>query len=166
MTLRARLMLLVLCLLLGGCGTESLLQGAKDFVMPPGRILEWDSVVFNMPPAVNRNFPVAVDIVSIHDPALVEKILGMKAADWFAVRDSLLKTYPTGLQSKSWELAPGDSKRIAGDLFRERRVFAVVAFADYFALGEHRVRLDELRGVVTLEFDSTDFSARMARKQN
>lgn len=162
--LSTRLLALMMPLLLVGCGTTSLLQEAKDFVLPAGRILDWDSVVFVMPPAVNRNFPVAVDIVSVHDQALVEKMLTMKAADWFAARDGLLKTYPTGLHSQSWELAPGDSKRIAAERFRERRIFAVLAFADYFAAGEHRVRLDELRGVITLEFDSSDFSARMARK--
>lgn len=163
MKLKTHLLALMMPLLLVGCGTDSMLQGAKDFVLPPGRILDWDSVVFVMPPAVNRNFPVAVDIVSVHDQALVEKMLTMKAADWFAARDGLLKTYP-GLQSQSWELAPGDSKRISAERFRERRIFAVLAFADYFAAGEHRVRLDELRGVITLEFDSSDFSARMARK--
>lgn len=155
MTLRTVLTLLV-GLLLAGC---SFLQSAKNAVIPPGKALNWDTVTFNMQPAINMNFPLAVDIVTIYEPALVDKVLGMKAADWFATKDSLLKTYPKALQSRSWELAPGESKTVSGKPFREKHVFAAVGFADYFAQGDHRIRLDELKGSIRLEFEANDFSA-------
>ena len=160
MTMRIAITLLA-GLLLVGC---SVFQSVKNAVVPPGKALKWDTVTFNMPPAINMNFPLAVDIVTIYEPALVDKILGMKAADWFAAKDSLLKTYPNALHSRSWELAPGESKTVPGKPFCEKQVFAVIGFADYFAQGEHRVRLDELEGRIRLEFEANDFSAGAQQK--
>ena len=155
MTLRTASTLFV-GLLLAGC---SFFQSAKNAVIPPGKALNWETVTFAMQPAVNMNFPLAIDIVTIYEPALVDKVLGMKASDWFATKDSLLKTYPKALQSRSWELAPGESKIVDGKPFREKHVFAAVSFADYFAQGDHRIRLDELEGSIRLEFEANDFNA-------
>ena len=70
-----------------------------------------------------------------------------------------INTFPKEISVKSWELAPGDLLQVPSSFFGEERIFAVVAFADYFSDGEHRVRIDQLRGGVILEFGIEDFSA-------
>ena len=102
---------------------------------------------------------LAVDIVLIFNEGLVTKVSELTSSDWFKSKNYILKTFPQDLAVKSWELAPGDSLQIPSSFFGTERVFSVMAFADYFSDGEHRVRIDQLRGGVILEFGIEDFSA-------
>ena len=132
---------------------------AKELVFPSGEKLRWDQVSMGVGEQANKNFPVAVDIVLIFEEELVPRVSKLTANDWFKSKNYVLKTFPLDLAVNSWELAPGDSLQIPSSFFGKERVFAVMAFADYFSDGEHRVRIDHLKGGVILEFGVDDFSA-------
>ena len=133
---------------------------AKEFVFPSGEKLRWDKVSIGVSQQANKNSPVAVDIVMIFDESLVPKIFQIPAGEWFNSKKSMfINTFPKEISVKSWELAPGDLLQVPSSFFGEERIFAVVAFADYFSDGDHRIRIDELAGGVVLEFGVDDFSA-------
>ena len=132
---------------------------AKEFVLPSGEKLKWEQVTIGIGRDANKNSPIAVDIVLIFNEDLVKKVSELTSADWFKSKNYVLKTYPQDLTVNSWELAPGDSLQIPSSFFGKERVFSVIAFADYFSEGEHRVRIDHLKGGVILEFNVDDFSA-------
>lgn len=158
--LAAVLAALLACVLLplGGCSSM------KDMVFPPGVKLDWESVSLYIDPAANRDFPVAVDVVLVNDEALARKLAVMKSQEWFGSRDGLRKAHPGELEIDSVELAPGDALTLPGKRFSGKRVFAALAFADYLSSGEHRVRLDSLKGRISMEFGATDFSASASDK--
>ena len=132
---------------------------AKEFVFPSGEKLMWEEVTIGVGREANKNSPVAVDIVLIFNEDLVKKVSELSSTDWFKSKNYVLKTFPQDLAVKSWELAPGDSLQIPSSFFGNDRVFSVIAFADYFSTGEHRVKIDHLKGGVVLEFNVDDFSA-------
>ncbi len=138
---------------------------AKEFVFPAGEKLRWEKVTIGVGEQANKNFPVAVDIVLIFNEKLVTRLSKLTANDWFKSKNYIVKTFPLDLAVKSWELAPGDSLQIPPSFFGKERVFAVIAFADYFSDGEHRVRIDHLKGGVILEFGIDDFSAFSIKKK-
>jgi type VI secretion system protein len=136
----------------------------KDAINPPGIKLDWDSVSLYIDPAANRNFPVAVDVVLVFEEDLAKKIATLKAGEWFAARSNLQKANPGEIEFVSVELAPGETLSLPGKRFSGKRVFVALAFADYFSAGEHKVRLDSLKGRLSLEFGATDFSALASEK--
>ena len=132
---------------------------AKEFVFPSGEKLKWEEVTIGVGREANENSPIAVDIVLIFNEGLVKKVSELTSSDWFKSKNYVLKTFPQDLVVKSWELAPGDSLQIPSSFFGNERVFSVIAFADYFSAGEHRVKIDHLKGGIVLEFNADDFSA-------
>ncbi|OUW01356.1 MAG: hypothetical protein CBD16_05675 [Betaproteobacteria bacterium TMED156] len=132
---------------------------AKEFVFPSGEKLRWKKVSIGVGQKANKNFPVAVDIIMIFKEELVNRITELPANDWFNSKKYIVNTFPTGLAIKSWELAPGDTLQIPSSFFGEKRVFAVFAYADYFSEGEHKIRIDHLKGGVVLEFGIDGFFA-------
>ncbi len=53
---------------------------------------------------------------------------------------------------------------LPGKRYSGKRVFAALAFADYLSTGDHRARLETLKGRVSMEFGATDFSASVSDK--
>lgn len=152
---------LLLSLLLSGCSSMS---SMTSMMFPPGVKLDWDSVSLYIDPAANRDFPLAVDVVLVSDEALARKLTAMKSQEWFASRDSLRKSHPAELEFNSVELAPGDAMTLPGKPYSGKRVFAALAFADYLSTGDHRARLETLKGRISIEFGATDFSASASEK--
>lgn len=149
---------LLLLLLLSGCST------VNGYLFPPGVKLDWDSVSLYADPAANRDFPLLVDVVTVTDENLAKKIGAMKAADWFAARDGLRKVHPGAVEVASVELAPGGAVTLPRSRFTRERVFAALAFADYFSAGEHSARLEAMKGRIAIEFGATEFSVAAAEK--
>jgi type VI secretion system protein len=89
----------------------------------------------------NDNSAIAVDMVVVYDPKLVDSLLKMTAADWFNKRDQMEKDYPDTLKVSRWEWVPG---QIVPDVALEYHLGArkVVLFADYRTQGEHRLVVD------------------------
>ncbi|MCM0043389.1 MAG: hypothetical protein NBV65_02025 [Burkholderiaceae bacterium] len=156
-----RILLLQLALLLASCSTVS---SVNSFLFPPGVKPDWDSLSLYVDPAANRDFPMAVDIVLVSDEALAKRIAAMKAADWFAARDGLRKMPGGELDIVSVELPPGESLTLPGKRFSGRRVFAALAFADYFSGGEQSARLETLTGKISIEFGAADFTVHAKGK--
>lgn len=158
---RITLRLLTLaCLLLTLAGCSSM----STMMFPPGVKLDWESVSLYIDPVANRDFPVAVDLVLVSEESLARKLAAMKSQEWFASRDSLRKSHPGELEFDSVELAPGDAMTLPGKPYSGKRVFAALAFADYLSSGEHRVRLETLKGRISMEFGASDFSASASGK--
>lgn len=152
------LALLVLMLILGGCGT------LKNTLFPPGVKPDWDQVSLTTIAGSNKDFPVAVDIVLVMDEVLAKKISSMQASDWFTSRAGLIKANPGDLDIESLELVPGTTIILPGKRFSEKRVFLAVIMADYLTSGEHNVRIDTFKGKLSVELGATDFSVSASEK--
>ncbi len=144
--------------------TVQVYDSAKEFVFPSGEKLRWEKVSMGVGENANKNFPIAVDIAMIFEEGLVPRIEKLTANDWFKSKKNILNSFPTGLVIKSWELAPGDSLQVPSTFFGKERIFAVVAFADYFTDGDHRARIDKLEGLILLEFGDESFSAYAVKR--
>lgn len=103
--------------------------------------LDWKGLLVTAESDANQNSPVALDIVFIADPAMLEKLSALPASRWFAVRQDYLKTYPTALSAYSLELVPGQTRLLSAKELGSPRVAGVLLFADYGTPGEHRLRL-------------------------
>jgi len=104
-------------------------------------------VRFDIAVDANGNAPVAVDLVAVKDAALLDALLKLPAAQWFAQRNQMRLDYPTGFTAWSWELVPGqtvpetDVSEGTGD------AYGVLVFAAYRAPGDHRARVGALSDV-------------------
>jgi type VI secretion system protein len=101
----------------------------------------WQQVVISADPDANQNSPLALDLVFIKDPTLLDVLLQTPASKWFATREDLLKTHPQTLLVKRMELVPRQSIQIPEKELAPHRSLAVFVFADYPGSGEHRKRL-------------------------
>jgi len=101
-----------------------------------------NSVMITASDDMNHNSPVAVDLVILYDDSLTERVLGMTAADWFNHREQLRRDFPEGLQVVSWEIVPGQTLP-AQPVSRRSGTTAGFLFANYFAPGQHRIRLTD-----------------------
>ena len=151
-------LLMLVFLALTACST------VKDYVVPSGVKLDWESVTLNIAAGANRDYPIAIDVVLVSDDALAQRLLGMSARDWFSARNGLRKTYPDVLSVDSLELAPGESLTVPGKRWSGRRVAAALVFADYLVAGPHLARIDPLRGRVQLAFGANEFTAYSLEK--
>jgi type VI secretion system protein len=151
-------LLMLVLLALTACST------VKDYVMPSGVKLDWESVTLSIAAGANRDYPIAVDVVLVSDEALAQRLLGMSARDWFSARSGLRKTYPDVLSVDSLELAPGESLTLPGKRWSGRRVAAALVFADYLVAGPHLARIDSLRGRVQLAFGANEFTVYSLEK--
>jgi type VI secretion system protein len=108
--------------------------------------------------AANSNSPVALEIVLVRDPDLLKKLTELPAAKWFETRADLRRTYPDAVESKAWELVPGQDLRVPAATFSGKRALAVLVFANYSSAGEHRARIDTFQNEVILNLLEKDFT--------
>lgn len=130
------------CAMVGSMANVVASSTANLFSGPPGpSFLDWKAMTVVAAPDVNQNSPLALDLVFVRDPAVLEKLLTMPAAKWFASKDEILKTYPNALSIKSWELVPQQVLQLSEEALGSPRVAGMVLFADYLAPGDHRAQL-------------------------
>lgn len=108
----------------------------------------------------NRNHPVAVDLVVVHSPELLERLLGMSARDWFAQRDQIQRDFLPGedLDVWSWEWVPGQQVP-EQEIPLSAGAEGGLVFADYRTPGAHRARFNPFSDV-SIHFTETDFQIR------
>lgn len=112
--------------------------------------------VFDATPDVNDRSPIAVEVVLVRDPALLETLSSLSARAWFAEYGQLERDHPGAFLRERWELVPG--QRLEVDLpFPTRRGVAVFVYANYLTPGAHRMRVDNERHF-TLILGRTGFS--------
>ena len=151
---------LVICFAAALCACSTV----KDFVMPSGVKLDWESVSLSVAAGANNDYPLAIDLVLVTDEALAQKLMGMTAREWFNARHAMRKAYPDAISMDSVELAPGESIKLSDKRWSGRRVAAALVFADYLVAGPHLARVDALRGRVQLDFGATEFTAYSLEK--
>lgn len=97
---------------------------------------------FSVAPKTNQNSPVAVSLVAIQDPKLVEKVEGMTAKQWFAQRSQLRRDFPgdEAFTEWEWEYVP-DQTPPPVVIEVDGRAIAAFLFANYSAPGDHRFRI-------------------------
>jgi len=101
----------------------------------------WQGVTVMAAEDANANSAVAVDIVLVRDQAVLDSLLAMPAARYFAARADLQRTYPDALTVVALEITPGQVIRLDARRFGGQRAWAALAFAHYANPGEHRARL-------------------------
>ncbi len=109
----------------------------------------------------NQQMPVAVEVVYVYEPALVDTLSSLSAAEWFRKRRALAWRHPQGFERWRWEWAPGQSvppRRLTAD----HRAQAAFVFAGYRSPGAHRDRVPPYR-TLELTLNRTDFQVRPRR---
>lgn len=134
---------LVLC----SCGViqsaQKTLASLGDMVMGTDRpqAPSWRSVTASADVRLNQDSPIALDLVFVSEPALVQALQSMPADKWFAGRRDLLGTFPDKLWVLSLELVPGQMLELPAEVLQAQRALSVLVFAHYPGPGEHRQRL-------------------------
>lgn len=126
-----------LALLCGG-----LLVGCSLFSSAPKPVKPgWGSLTLAADRDANDNTALAVDVVFIKDKAVLDGLLKMPAATWFASRDGLQRTFPEGLTVVSREIVPDQTISVPREQFQDQKAWMALAFANYATPGEHRQQL-------------------------
>lgn len=107
-------------------------------------------------PLANLNSPIAVEFVIVRDPKLLASLLEMTSKEWFAKRAQLKSDFPKDIETVSWEFVPGQSVATRKLPLHRRKAKGLIAFANYFTAGPHRLRLDPFKHVV-LQLGESDF---------
>ena len=112
----------------------------------------------NVSKDVNRNTPVAVDLVLVYDKGLLNELLKMPASEWFSKREQFKRDFPDqiGFESWEWEWVPGQLV-LPNLLPLKARAKGAVVFAGYLSPGAHRQRINPHKGIL-INLQNTDFS--------
>lgn len=122
------------------------------------RSLDVDHVVVDAMADANGNAALAVDVVMVTDPAVVETVGKLGAEEWFRRKAQIERDFPDGLTVLSWEMVPGQvAKADPGQTVTEAYVFA-----SYATPGEHRVRLALGQEKIRIVLQARDFAVQAA----
>ncbi|VWC49419.1 hypothetical protein BLA23254_07662 [Burkholderia lata] len=110
----------------------------------------------NVAVEANLDAPIAVDVVLVRTPQLLDALLGLPAAKWFAQRDQMQRDYPKELAIHTYELVPGQRMADQPFPFGGQRAAGVLVFANYQTPGAHRTRLDGSPRKLSLELGDQD----------
>lgn len=165
MPLHRRVLLVTAGFALAGCSTvgkltESIVSMGASLVgrdKPVPKPPLWQSVTVVASSDVNQDSPVAVDLVFVRDPALLEVLNTTPAAKWFATRTDLQRAFPEGMGVVSLEVVPGQILRLTDHARIHQLALAVLAFAGYPPPGEHRLRLKSAPGNYLLQLGPKGF---------
>ncbi len=133
MTVRKLVLFLTLILLPGGC-----LSGL-------GGGIETREILFQVHEGANDGYAIELDIVYVHDEALAKKLEAYSARSWFRQKQLLIASHAGALSVRQLERPPGLPPKTIEVAGRQRDAVACFVFANYFARGEHRLRLDRHR---------------------
>jgi len=138
-------------------GTRQKTNPVVDTIRP--LFVEELKLAVTISPDANQQSPVAVDLVMIYDPNLLDPIAKLAAKDWFVQREQLQRDFPDGFQLWRWEWVPGQQISAQRIRFNPRRVKGTLLFANYFLPGTHRAKVDPLKQV-SLVLGEETFSLR------
>jgi len=111
-----------------GCSTSETVRAAFGGKLP---------LTVTVVPGANDDTAIAVDFVVVYDQKLLDELLKVSAADWFATKSRFQADHPRKLEVETREWVPGQR---VGPMSIEYRAGArrVVVFAHYQSSGEHR----------------------------
>lgn len=155
---------------LAGCSalsklTESIVSMGSSLVgldKPHPQPALWKSVTVVASSDANQDSPVAVDLVFVRDPALLEVLNATPASKWFATRTDLQRAFPEGVGVVSLEVVPGQTLRLTDPARIHQLALVILAYADYPPPGEHRVRLQPAPGNYLLQLGPKGFLGAQA----
>jgi type VI secretion system protein len=132
---------LLATLIANGC---SLRVGLRTKAMLGGKI----DVAVKLDDQMNRNSPLAVNLLIIYDEALLARLLDMTAKQWFESRDQMLRDFFHGkaFDYWGWEWTPGQHVPVQR-LPLEPAAQGAVIFANYHSPGAHRIRFDPFKSI-------------------
>ena len=142
----AAAVVLLMAMGLAGCSTPSWLCFA-----PPGP----SSITLIALPDANGDSAIPVDLVFVSDRTAAQQISSLSAEQYFTRRTQLLRDFPTGIQVRSWELAPGQIARKAATNPTCNRVTTLL-FVRLNSPGDHRQVLSGSSSPV-VSLDAKDF---------
>jgi hypothetical protein len=110
---------------------------------------------------INRNMPVAVEVVYAYDPALTDTLSALSASQWFQRRSKLAWRHPDGFDWWRWEWTPDQSvsSQHLPMVFFTRSVFV---YAGYRSPGTHRAQVPPFQAL-DLQLNRTGFQVRTVR---
>ncbi len=156
--IRRGMLMLALGGVLSGCGvvaaTRSLLGLTPKPVKP-----EWKTLALRAADDANANSALAVDVVLVKDATVLESLLAMPAAKWFATRADVQRSFPLALTVYSYELVPTQIISLNEKLWRDQSAWAALVYASYAGPGEHRARLLLTSSGYVVQLDVQGFSA-------
>ncbi len=93
----------------------------------------------------NQDSPVAVELVLVYAPRMMDFLMELSAGQWFAQKAQIKKDYLKGedFDAWYWEWVPGQ-KIPEQKLPLEASAVGGVVFASYRTPGQHRVRFDPI----------------------
>lgn len=138
--MRRGMLMLLLAGLLPGCGVISG-AGALLGLGPKPVQPDWKTLALQAADDANGNSALAVDVVLVKDPAVLESLLAMPASKWFATRADLRRSFPEALTVYSYEMVPSQSIKLGDKLWSAEKAWAALVYASYATPGEHRARL-------------------------
>lgn len=148
---------LILALLCCGAGCGMFGGGPKP-VKPA-----WKTLALVAAPDANGNSALAVDVVLVGDSKLLDTLLALPAARYFAATAALQRNYPEQMSVLSFEITPDQKIDVARARFKDGKVWAVLAFANYATPGEHRARLALGQDHLVIDLATDDFAAPPAK---
>ena len=106
--------------------------------------IQTQTLLLVVSPAAHQNSAVAVDIVSVHNSALIAPLAGLSAQEWFFQRDLMLLQYPSALAVYHLELLSGASVE---QPVENQGVRALFVFAGLPLPGIYSVRVGHIERV-------------------
>ena len=148
---------------MAGCASvtgtvKGVMDKALNLVTFKGTPLAWRTVVIAAGDGANLNSPVAIDIVVVFEETALEKVVALPASKWFQTRSDMLRTFPGTFTYKSWEVSPGQTLRLPGNMFGTPSVVGVFVFADYLTPGDHRMKVEQLQDGIIVELGARGFT--------
>jgi type VI secretion system protein len=149
------------CALIGCTSIDNALTAAGGFLTGTNRPsrTNWERIVITASEDVNQNSPVALDIVWVKEPAMLEALLNTPAAKWFASRSELQRSFPQAFTVINLELVPKQSLVVDESTLSAHKGLAVLLYADYPSPGDHRERLAPRASGYTVQLDARNFKA-------
>jgi len=117
-------------------------------------------VAVSVPPSINQNSPVPVEVLLVYDASLLGQLNAMTATQWFAQREQFMKTRPPGqgYQSTFWVWVPGQSVAEQAISYHPL-VRGGIVFAGYFSPGDHRIDILPFRDIA-ISLGARDFTVQ------
>lgn len=145
-------------LLSASCSSKSALGDAAKSAVTFSTAKVWlEKVSFKVASDMNNNAPVAVHVLVVYNPDILEKLSKLPADKYFEQQVQLRKDFAENVDFFTWELVP--NQNLSDQEITPTRVsgLAAIVFARYSSPGDHRATLGEERHIL-IDLQKKDFS--------
>jgi len=109
----------------------------------------------------NENSAVAVDLIVVYDKNVLEQLMKLRAAEWFAQKRQFMNDHRGDVDVQGWEWIPSQVVAPQSIAYRSG-ARKVVVFADYASDGVHRAAVDPQQSFHLL-LDTLDLNVKVAQ---